>query len=267
MAAPPLRLLTIGFSHYCEKARWALDRAGLDYVEEDHAPLLHWLANLRAGAKRTVPVLVTPRGVLRESSEIVRFADEALPPGERLFPAEPQARAEVETWVDLFDRSLGPATRRGVYFLVLPETERARGLLMSTGPVWERRVTRALFPAIRALMVRGMKVTPEASARSIARVEEIFEKVGERLADGRRYLVGDRFTAADLTFASLAAPVVIPPQYGFPFPPLAEMPAKVQAWVERTRATAAGRFTLRLYAEDRPPVRAQGRSDMASRTS
>ncbi len=30
------RLLTIPISHYCEKARWALDRAGLDYVEERH---------------------------------------------------------------------------------------------------------------------------------------------------------------------------------------------------------------------------------------
>ena len=262
MVAPPLRLLTIGFSHYCEKARWALDRAGLEYVEEDHAPLLHWAANLRVGAKRTVPVLVTPRGLLRESSDIVRFADEALPAAERLFPAEPEARAEVERWVELFDRKLGPATRRGVYFLVLPETERARALLMSTGPAWERRVTGVLFPLLRALMVRGMKVTPEASARSVARVEEIFGQVGARL-EGRRYLVGDRFTAADLTFAALAAPVLIPPQYGFPFPPFAEMPAKVQAWVERLRETAAGRFGIRVYAEERPAVRAQGRSDMA----
>ena len=34
----------------------------------------------------------------------------------------------------------------------------------------------------------------------------VFDSVGERLADGRPYLMGDRFTAADLTFASLSAP-------------------------------------------------------------
>ena len=33
---------------------------------------------------------------------------------------------------------------------------------------------------------------------------------GERLGDGRDYLVGDRFTTADLTFAALAAPAVAP---------------------------------------------------------
>ena len=33
MAIP--RLLTIPISHYCEKGRWALERAEIDYVEED----------------------------------------------------------------------------------------------------------------------------------------------------------------------------------------------------------------------------------------
>ena len=28
------RLVTIPISHFCEKARWALDRAGVDYVEQ-----------------------------------------------------------------------------------------------------------------------------------------------------------------------------------------------------------------------------------------
>lgn len=259
----PLRLLTIGFSHYCEKARWALDHAGLDYVEEDHVPMLHWAANRRVGAeKRTVPVLVAPRGVLGESSEIVRFADEALPPARRLFPEEPAARAEVEAWVELFDRSLGPATRRGMYSLLLHDTRRSRELLASTGAAWERRVVRLLFPVFRALMVQGMKVKPGPSARSIARVDEIFAQVGERLADGRRYLAAGRFTAADLTFAALAGAALVPPQYGFVFPPVEQLPAEAAAWVVRLRATPAGQFALRLYAEERPRVRAQGRSDL-----
>jgi glutathione S-transferase len=31
-----LRLVTIPISHYCEKARWSLERAGLEYREERH---------------------------------------------------------------------------------------------------------------------------------------------------------------------------------------------------------------------------------------
>ncbi len=30
------RLVTIRYSHYCEKARWALERARVDFVEERH---------------------------------------------------------------------------------------------------------------------------------------------------------------------------------------------------------------------------------------
>jgi glutathione S-transferase len=35
-------------------------------------------------------------------------------------------------------------------------------------------------------------------------------QVDEALADGRPFICGETFTAADLTFASLAAPVVLP---------------------------------------------------------
>lgn len=257
-----LRLVTIGFSHFCEKARWALDRAGLDYVEDDHAPLLHYSQTFRLGVGRLVPVLVTPGGVIRESSAIVRFADEALPEGRRLFPVEPEGRAEVEALVAEYDRTLGPAVRRAIYHLVLDDAAGAKDLLASAGPPWERRATRRFFRPIRALMKRGLNITPEASARSFTKVEAVFAAVEARLAGGRRYLVGDRFTAADLTFASLSGPALAPEQYGFPLP-LERMPAAARAWVERMRETPAGRFALRIYAEERPPVRAQGRSDGA----
>ena len=72
------RLVTIPISHYCEKARWALDRAGLAYVEERHVQGVHQLAARRAGGDGTVPVLVTDEGVFAESEWIVRYADAHL---------------------------------------------------------------------------------------------------------------------------------------------------------------------------------------------
>ena len=39
-----LRLITIPISHYCEKARWALDRAGIEYREERHIQGVHQIA-------------------------------------------------------------------------------------------------------------------------------------------------------------------------------------------------------------------------------
>src|SRR4051812_44721934 len=57
-------LITIPISHYCEKARWALDRAGLDYVERPHLQVFHWAAVRRAGGGKTAPVLVRGDRVL-----------------------------------------------------------------------------------------------------------------------------------------------------------------------------------------------------------
>ena len=54
--------------HYCEKARWALERAGIPFTEERHVQGIHRIASKRAGGHGTTPVLVTPEGAIGESS-------------------------------------------------------------------------------------------------------------------------------------------------------------------------------------------------------
>ena len=71
------------------------------------------------------------------------------------------------------------------------------------------------------------------------------------LSDGRRYLVADRFSAADLAFAALAAPLVVPPEYGTPLPQPEDLPAHMAERVRAWREHPAGRFAMRLFAEQR----------------
>jgi hypothetical protein len=94
-ASAPARLITIPISHYCEKARWALDRAGVVYREERHVQLVHRVAARRAGGGRTVPVLVAREGVFAESADILAYADRHTEPGARLYPEDAVARDEV----------------------------------------------------------------------------------------------------------------------------------------------------------------------------
>ena len=255
--AEPLRLITIGFSHYCEKARWALDRGELPYREEDHVPLFHWRGTVPAGG-RTVPMLVTPDGVLRESTEIVEYVDEHLHRDRRIIPEDAKERAEVMTWVADFDRGLGPAVRRFIYFHLLQDREAAVEVLSSTGPTWERKLARRLFPVLRAAIARGLKISPTSAERSRQRIESTLAAVDARLADGRRFLVGERFSAADLTLAALACPLIQPPQAGFRFPARSRELPGVAAAIATARASVAGQYVLRLYAQERPPVRALG---------
>src|SRR5262245_37799596 len=99
------RLITIPFSHYCEKARWALDRVGATYVEDGHLPLFHYVPVRRAGGHRTVPVLVHDGALIGDSTDIIAWAD-ARAPGS-LLPADPVERAAALALEDDFDRQLG----------------------------------------------------------------------------------------------------------------------------------------------------------------
>ena len=103
-------LITIPISHYCEKARWALDRAGVPFRERAHLQVLHWWPVRRAGGRWTAPVLVCPDGrALPDSSDILSFADAE---GARLFPAGSE---EVRVLEREFDDRLGPHGRRWMY--------------------------------------------------------------------------------------------------------------------------------------------------------
>ena len=61
----PARFITIPLSHYCEKARWGLDRVALPYREEPHAPLLNRLSG------GTVPILVHGSDRFIDSTDIL----------------------------------------------------------------------------------------------------------------------------------------------------------------------------------------------------
>lgn len=49
VSTAPYRLYTIAASHYCEKARWALDLGGVSYQEDKAPPVLHMMMLRRAG--------------------------------------------------------------------------------------------------------------------------------------------------------------------------------------------------------------------------
>lgn len=245
----PARLITIPLSHYCEKARWALDRVALPYREEPHVPLLHRLATTRNDGG-TVPVLVHGNTRLIDSTEILVHAD-AVGGGGLLYPRDPVLRRDVDALEERFDTGLGPHTRRWAYAHLLQETGLLRQLWSHGAPRLEARLLPILVPIARRLVRTGYKVTPENAQRSLERVRGVFREVDELLRDGRRFLVGECFTAADLTFAALAAPALLPEGCRATSPALDAVPEKMREEVLAIRNTEAGRFALRLFLEER----------------
>lgn len=243
------RLLTIPLSHYCERARWALDRAGVEYREEPHIPLLHRLHTGRVQC-RSVPVLVTASEVLADSHSIVLWAA-AHGAGVRLYPPEPDLYARVIEIERYADRELGPHVRRWAYSYLLHEPRLLRPCFARGVTRVERLIAPLVVRAALPLIRRGYKVNEDSGRASLARAEAALAEVAKWLEDGRRYLTAGTFTAADLAVASLAAPLVCAPQYGGSMPPLEALPRAMRTDIERLRASRGGAFVLGLYTRER----------------
>jgi len=254
------KLVTIRFSHFNEKARWALDRFGVPYDEEGWLPGFHVYGVLKLAPRHGLgrrdahatrfgtPVMVTPEGqCVRDSSAIVRYvSDRYAGPGDGLYPT-----AEVADLEASFS-DLGAHTRRFAYFYLLDDRAGLGRVAEANAPrqaAWFKRV----LPVVTTMIARGLRVTPAGAARSLEKLRATMDAVSERI-DGRRYLVGDRFTAADLAFACMTAPLLLPrPEegYGAVFPPLEETPAAFADVARAMRETPAGRFALRMFREER----------------
>jgi glutathione S-transferase len=245
-----LRLITIPISHYCEKARWALERASIEYREERHVQGIHRIAARRAGGGSTVPVLVTPERTIGESYEILRWVDERTPPACRLFPADAGASGEVDSLCRRFDDVIGPRGRRLIYVHMF-EQDRALALRFNDQgvPRWEDRALQHGWPFAQRFLVHALGIRPGIEREDEAAVFGELDFVAQRLADGRPHICGERFTAADLTFAALAAAITLPPQYSVSLPQPAELAPRAAALVERVREHAAGRYALTTFAE------------------
>ncbi|MGI8504443.1 MAG: glutathione S-transferase family protein [Hassallia sp.] len=248
MQQKPFRLITIPVSHYCEKARWALTKLKLPYVEKAHMPPFYRFATNRVGGKST-PVLVTKDGVFTDSTDILQYLNKIVPDNAKLYPSDPELCRQVEELEDLFDKQLGPATRCWGYFYVIDNYKYIQSRWTPNVPFWEKALFPVVYPFMRQLVRQAYNVNAESSAQAYEQIHSIFEKVNELLADGRTYLVGDSLTAADITFAALAAPVISPPEHPIKSTSVQELSSEITSKISAFRETPAGAYVLRLYRD------------------
>lgn len=254
-----MRLLTIPFSHYNERARWALCHHGVAVRERRVLPGLHLLA-VRATTRAehqlpdatsspySTPVLVTDAGeILASSTEIVRWVDQrASSPDRRLIdPAHEDA-------IDAIERRahdvLGPATRAIAYYFLSRDPATFTELVDRNVGLGQRLFFRATRRRILGHVSKRFDEAKLEEATETLRGELAW--LGDRLGDDA-YYVGGRFGAADLTVAALLAPVILPvANYG------AFLPPGAGAWTalcEEVRESAAGRHALRMFDAHRSP--------------
>ena len=250
----------IAVSHFVEKARWSLDRLGIDYEERMSAATLgaYFLG-------RTVPKLRVRTGIVEStignSPEILRFlwgnysvshADSAG------FLAPTAERLELEKKLDRYGRHLQVC----LYHHVLEDralTLRIWGIENPEVPFWQRPLLHVLWPLLKGLVRRSFRVSPENYARAVHSIDDLFAEIDVLLADGRRSILGgDDINYTDITLAAYTALWMQPEGYGGGKAELCrierdQMPERMREdadrWTEDHPKLAA--FVARMYAEER----------------
>lgn len=276
-------LITIRFSHYCEKARWALDLVkhvaaqsvteelskttcpdSYRYIECSRSILTHMVSSLwhTSGFSSSTPIYITSEKiVLKDSSDIMHYASNQLCTlgKETLYPSP-----EVEELENYFNQILGVHVRRYGYWLIF-QADNMKNELRSCwlrGTVgFENWIQQHLFGSIKALATKGMNIQEEPSLISKQHVDQVFEKVNKLLEEnGGFYLLKTNYpTAADITFAALAYPMILPSQCDDLIvnydPNVLSRPFYEQ--VKAYREQPAGKFVLRMYEQHRVVNRIQ----------
>ena len=234
-------------SNYNEKARWALDYKGIPHRRRALPAGAHSRFATRLTGEPTFPILVIGDEAIGDSTRIIETL-ERRHPQPPLYPSDPALRRRALDHEDFFDEHLGPHVRILVLHSALPDPHLMLGMFAPDLSTIRRIGARAAYARIRRGVVESFGIDDE-------RVEAAYAKVadaGRLLADGTRngpYLVGDAFSVADLTLASLVAPAVAPEQ--FPYPqPQRDHPrfAEVQRAFEDAGIT---RWTREMYARHR----------------
>jgi glutathione S-transferase len=241
-------LLTIPYSHYCERARWALDYSGVPYAEAGHAPFFHAYHNRKAGALRTVPALVTPQKVVNGSDQIMAFADQASPQSSPLYIND-QA-CSIRSWESRFDTGFGVKSRIWAYIYLQDAPELLHEIL-SQGSSFEYRLLKPIMPQLIHTIVKLYKAYPQRLMQIENDLDTLLDQCDFMLKDKRPFFMGTQFSATDITLCALAGILILPPEYGFRYPELKNYPEAMQHRILRWRERPVGQYILRMYANHR----------------
>jgi glutathione S-transferase len=250
---PALKLHQFPISHYCEKVRWVLDYKQLPYTVKNQLPGLHVLVNKRLVGDPTVPVLIDGHHAIGSSNAIALYLDDQYPE-RKLIPSSGRARSEVLALEAFFDENLGVASRRYVYSYVLRDLRLFKQVFFRDYDPVSRLMGGMMAAAVTKQIGKMYKVGDVGIAESVKTIEEAMRRVEQLIrGDARRYLVGDALTLADLTAASLLAPLVAPRDSPWSMP--IEAP-ELLSYRAELRARPAGQWVLARYAADRRVVSA-----------
>jgi glutathione S-transferase len=250
MSQPVLWHLSI--SPYSEKVRWALDHKDVPHERRlvpggMQTPLAVWVSR---GRSYTLPAFDLDGRRLGDSTAIIAALEERFP-ARPLYPDDPGLRRRALALEDFFDEQLGPYARNLVFHEAAKDPASFDALVRLAAPTLHGALGPFAVGYARVFLTLRYRSHPEAAAQEAReRIVAAFDRLEEELA-GRPYLVGDTFTVADLTAATMFYALVLPPLA----PQVAEAsPPAFEAFRLTQRDRPGYRWVERIYAEHRRPA-------------
>lgn len=239
-----IELWQFNFSMYPELVRWALDHKGIAYRTRDLLPGPHVVQLLPRFGQKTVPVLREEGRVLTQSLSIL--ADlEARHPQRPLLPDDTRLRDDTWLIVRRFAEDFGPQVRLAAFFEMLPHARYMARLWAQPFSPLVRAAYATSFPLlVRPVMRADMGISAERAERGRAATLEALDWIAARVRD-RDYLVGNRFSLADLSAASVLFLTALAPEYPVQMPQ--PYPRGLQHWIDRWRTHPGTAWVRRMY--------------------
>ncbi len=207
---PSPELLQFRYSHFNEKARWGLDWKGVAHERTSLLPGPHAGRVRRLTGQTSVPVVIFEDGPVHGSAAILEALEERYPQPP-LFPREASELAAYRELAAHFDEVVAPAVRRALFFRLQHNASYMCRMFAEGQPGARRWMYRALLPFAMGKIRNAYQLDDPVAAK---RAEEILLAALDEVASRTRrtgYLLGDRFTAADLTAAAILAVCCDPP--------------------------------------------------------
>ena len=231
------------FSHFNEKARWALDYKGVHHVRRPLVPGFHASTIKKMTGQTAVPVLQLNGRTIHDSTRIIAALEETFPEPP-LYPRDPAQRARALELEEFFDAELGPHIRRVGFHLMLSEPGFVVSAFSSESGLATRIAMRMAFPMMRVVLRKRLQIDDASVELSREKTFAALDRLESELQPSG-YLVGDRFSVADLTAAALFSPLVVPPE--FPYPPQRRMPEAMTRVRESVAARPGFGWVLEMY--------------------
>ncbi len=190
-----------------KKVVWTAQELGLDFQRTEAGGLFGLVKTpeyMQMNPNSLVPVIEDDDYVLWESNVIVRYLSAKYASGQ-MYPTDLRERFDAERWMDWQQTTLNPVSRPGFWQLVRTSPEQRNAALI---------------------------------AESSAAVETLMFTLDMHLAN-RAFMVGDRFTVADI-------PLACEVHRWFGLPQQRQSRPNIERWYDSLRARQASKGVLDL---------------------